>query len=106
MIFYTKKTIDVLRKSSNLDNNFIKIAEFFAEDIHKILLDEKPGLKKYHTLKITRIVESTCGGNLYYEVYISCLYNDYMVVGGVEHIDDLPLKIRDYKLFKILNEKI
>ena len=104
MIFYTKNTIDVL------DNNFNKITEFLAEDIHKILLDEKPGLNKYHTLKITRVIEKVnffkhSSIYTYYEVYISVSYNDFLV-GGVEHIDDLPLKIRDYKLNKILNGKI
>lgn len=115
MIFENKpgEMIDVLIENSVFKPTlYTKVSEFLAEDIITILLKEKTGLNDYHTLKVIRIIEKFYNfdgvGVLpqkvkYYQVHISCTHNVFMV-GGSKNIEDLPQKIRQIKLEKILNE--
>lgn len=115
MIFENKpgEMIDVLIENNAFKPTlYTKVGELLAQDIFDILIEEKTGLKDYHTIKIARIIEKFYKfdekGILpqevkYYEVHISCTHNGFMV-GGSEHIEDLPQKIREIKLEKILNE--
>ena len=112
MIFENKpgEIIDVLiQNNDSKPTTYTKVSEFLAEDIIKILLKEKTGLNDYHTLKVIRIIEKFYKfdnlGRLpqevkYYEIHISCTHNGFMV-GGSEHIEDLPQKIREMKLEKL-----
>jgi hypothetical protein len=106
--------IDVLieNRMAFKPTKYTKIGQFLAEDIFDILIEEKPALKDYDTVKITRVIESFYRfdekGSLpqevkYHQVHISCTHGGFMV-GGSEHIEDLPQKIRQRKLEKILNE--
>jgi hypothetical protein len=115
MIFFndTGEIIDVLIENTAFKPSlYTKVGEFLAQDIFDILIEEKPGLNDYDTVKITRIIESFYRfdekGSLpkevkYYQIHISCTHDGFMV-GGSEHIEDLPQKIRQKKLEKILNE--
>ena len=115
MIFENKpgEIIDVLiQNNDSKPTTYTKVSEFLAEDITNILLKEKTGLNDYHTLKVLRIIERFYKfdekGILpqevkYYEIHISCTHNGFMF-GGSENIEDLPQKIREMKLEKILNE--
>ena len=100
----TGEMIDVL-----VENNTFKPTAYLAEDIIKILLKEKTSLNDYHTIKVIKIIERFYKfdnlGRLpqevkYYEIHISCTHNGFMV-GGSEHIEDLPQKIREMKLEKL-----
>jgi hypothetical protein len=96
----TGEMIDVLIKNNVFNTTlYTKVGEFLAQDILNILIEEKPGLNDYHTVKITRIIQEV----RYYQVHISCTFNGFMVCGS-ENIVDLPKKIRQKKLEKILNE--
>ena len=99
-----------------IENNrilcYTKIGEFLAQDVFDILIKEKLGLKDYDSIKVIRIIESFWRfdekGSIpekvkYHQVHISCLY-DGISVSGSEMIEDLPQKIREIKLEKILNE--
>ena len=115
MIFFndTGEMIDVLIENNTFKPTlYTKVGEFLAQDIFDILIEEKPGLNDYHTVKITRIIEKFYRfdelGLLpqevrYYQVHISCTHDGFMV-GGSENIEDLSQKIRQRKLEKILNE--
>lgn len=115
MIFENKpgEMIDVLiENNDSKPTTYTKVSEFLAEDIINILLKEKTGLNDYHTLKVLRIIEKyqyyEPGFLLpqevkYYQVHISCTHDGFMA-GGSENIEDLPQKIRQIKLEKILNE--
>lgn len=114
MIFENKpgEMIDVLiENNDSKPTTYTKVSEFLAEDIINILLKEKTGLNDYHTLKVLRIIEklSSITWNSkayevkYHQVHISCTHDGFMV-GGSENIEDLPQKIRQIKLEKILNE--
>jgi hypothetical protein len=116
MIFENKpgEMIDVLVENNTFRpiSTYKKVSEFLAEDVISILLKEKTGLNDYHTLKAIRIIEKyqyyEPGFLLpqevgYYQVHISCTHNGFSVV-GTENIEDLPQKIREIKLEKILNE--
>lgn len=91
---------------------YTKVGEFLAQDIFDILIEEKPGLKDYDSIKVIRIIESFWRfdekGSIpekvkYHQVHISCLYDGFMV-GGSEMIEDLPQKVREIKLESILND--
>jgi hypothetical protein len=114
MIFFnnTGEMIDVLIEETAFKPSiYTKVGEFLAQDIFDVLIEEKPGLNDYDTIKITRIIEkvssihwySSVYEEKYHQVHISCTHNGFMV-GGSEHIEDLPQKIRQIKLEKILNE--
>jgi hypothetical protein len=106
MIFFndTGEMIDVLIENTAFKPTlYTKIGEFLAQDIFDVLIEEKPGLNDYDTVKITRIIEMFCKEVKYYQIHISCTHNRFMV-GGSENIEDLPQKIREIKLEKILNE--
>jgi len=115
MIFFndTGEMIDVLIENTAFKPTlYTKVGEFLAQDIFDILIEEKTGLNDYDTLKVLRIIEKFYKfdekGSLpkevkYYQIYISCTHNGFMV-GGSENIEDLPQKIRQIKLEKILNE--
>jgi hypothetical protein len=95
-------------------SDYNKIGEFMAKDVFDMLIKEKPGLSDYDSIKVIRIIEKfyrtnsgTSGGLVspevkYHQVHISCLY-DGISVSGSEMIEDLPQKIRQIKLGKILN---
>lgn len=109
----TGEMIDVLIENNTFSTtHHIKVGEFLAQDIFDILIEEKPGLNDYHTVKITRIIEKFYRFDelcllpqevRYYQVHISCTHDGFMV-GGSENIEDLSQKIRQRKLEKILNE--
>ena len=115
MIFENKpgEMIDVLIENNDSKQHFglqlityTKVSEFLAEDIINILLKEKTGLNDYHTLKVLRIIEKyqlLPQEVKYHQVHISCTHGGFMA-GGSENIEDLPQKIRQIKLEKILNE--
>jgi len=114
MIFFndTVEMIDVLIENTAFKPSlYTKVGEFLAQDIFDVLIEEKPGLNDYDTVKITRIIEkvssmtwnSSVYEEKYHQVHISCTHDGFMV-GGSEHIEDLPQKIRQRKLEKILNE--
>lgn len=111
MIFENKpgEMIDVLIENNDskpLNPHYTKVSEFLAEDIINILLKEKTGLNDYHTLKVLRIIEKyqlLPQEVKYHQVHISCTHDGFMA-GGSENIEDLPQKIRQIKLEKILNE--
>jgi hypothetical protein len=114
MIFFnnTGEMIDVLIEETAFKPSiYTKVGEFLAQDIFDVLIEEKPGLNDYDTVKITRIIEKLSSMNWnssvyeekYHQVHISCTHDGFMV-GGSEHIEDLPQKIRQRKLEKILNE--
>jgi hypothetical protein len=114
MIFFndTGEMIDVLIENTAFKPSlYTKVGEFLAQDIFDVLIEEKPGLNDYDTVKITRIIEklsymtwnSSVHEEKYHEIHISCTHDGFMV-GGSEHIEDLPQKIRQRKLEKILNE--
>jgi hypothetical protein len=96
--------------TSGQDFDYTKIAEFLAQDVFDILIEEKPGLNDYHSIKVIRIIEklssmtwnSSVYNEKYHQVHISCLY-DGISVSGSEIIEDLPQKIRQIKLEKILS---
>lgn len=113
MIFENKpgEMIDVLiENNDSKPTTYTKVNEFLAEDIINILLKEKTGLNDYHTLKVLRIIEklssmtwnSKSYEEKYHQIHISCTHDGFMV-GGSENIEDLPQKIREIKLEKILN---
>ena len=102
--------------TSGQDFDYTKIGEFMDKDVFDILMKEKTGLNDYDTLlkqrvlctsiKIVRIIEKFYNekGSLpvkYHQVYISCLYDGFAVTGS-ERIEDLPQKVRQIKLEKIL----
>jgi len=104
----TDEMIDVYRHNGKYD----KIGQFLAKDILEILIEEKPTLKDYDTIKIVKVYLNSFkydeNGRLpqqiiTYQVSISCMFKGF-VVGGSEYIEDLPQKIRQRKLEKILNE--
>jgi hypothetical protein len=114
MIFFnnTGEMIGVLIENNAFKPTlYTKVGEFLAQDIFDILIEEKPGLNNYDTIKITRVIEklsymtrnSSVYEEKYHEIHISCTHNGFMV-GGSEHIEDLPQKIRQRKLEKIFNE--
>jgi len=109
MIFENKpgEMIDVLiENNDSKPTTYTKVSEFLAEDITNILLKEKTGLNDYHTLKVLRIIEKyqlLPQEVKYHQVHISCTHDGFMA-GGSENIEDLPQKIRQIKLEKILNE--
>jgi hypothetical protein len=106
MIFFnnTGEMIDVLIEETAFKPSiYTKVGEFLAQDIFDILIEEKTGLNDYDNIKITRIIEILCKKVKYYQVHISCTHNGFMV-GGSENIEDLPQKIRQRKLEKILNQ--
>ena len=114
MIFFnnTGEMIDVLIENTAFKPSlYTKVGEFLAQDIFDVLIEEKPGLKDYHTLKVLRIIEKLSSMNWnssvyeekYHQVHISCTHDGFMV-GGSEHIEDLPQKIRQIRLEKILNQ--
>ena len=92
-------------------SDYIKIGEFLAQDVFDILIEEKPGLNDYHSIKVIRIIEksssmtwnSSVYDQKYHQVHISCLY-DGISVSGSEIIEDLPQKVREIKLEKILGD--
>jgi len=58
------------------------------------------------SIKVVRIIESFYNGKdslpvKYHQVHISCLYDGFAVTGS-ERIEDLPQKVREIKLEKIL----
>ena len=89
---------------------YTKIGEFLAQDVFDILIEEKTGLKDYDSIKIIRIIEklssmtwnSSVYKEKYHQVHISCTYKG-IAVSGSEMIEDLPQKLREIKLEKILN---
>ena len=90
---------------------YTKVGEFLAQDVFDILIEEKPGLKDYDSIKVIRIIESfwrfdengsTPEKVKYHQVHISCTYKG-IAVSGSEMIEDLPQKLREIKLEKILN---
>ena len=103
--------IDVLIENNSFKPTlYTKVGEFLVQDVFDILIEEKTGLKDYDTLKIIRIIESFWRfdekGSLpkevkYHQVHISCLYDGFVVTGS-ERIEDLPQKVRQIKLEKIL----
>jgi hypothetical protein len=108
----TGEIIDVLIENTAFKPSiYTKVGEFLAQDIFDVLIEEKPRLNDYDTVKITRIIEKvssmTWNSSVYevkyHEIHISCTHNGFMV-GGSEHIEDLPQKIRQRKLEKILNQ--
>ena len=89
---------------------YTKIGEFLAQDVFDILMNEKLGLKDYDSIKVIRIIESFWRfdekGSIpekvkYHQVHISCTYEGIGVIGS-EMIEDLPQKLREIKLEKIL----
>ena len=108
--------VDVLiEKDNSLSftiSDCTKVGEFLAQDVFDILMNEKPGLKDYDSIKVIRIIESFWRfdekGSIpekvkYHQVHISCTYEGIGVIGS-EMIEDLPQKIREIKLESILNE--
>ena len=96
--------------TSGQDFDYTKVGEFLAQDVFDILMNEKPGLKDYDSIKVIRIIESFWrfdeNGSIpekvkYHQVHISCTYEGIGVIGS-EMIEDLPQKLRDRKLEKIL----
>lgn len=96
--------------TSGQDFDYTKIGEFMAKDVFDILMKEKTGLNDYDSIKIIRIIESFWRfdekGSIpekvkYHQVHISCLYDGFTVTGS-ERIEDLPQKVRQIKLEKIL----
>jgi hypothetical protein len=87
-------------------SHYTKIGEFMAKDVFDILMKEKTGLNDYDSIKVVRIIENFYNGKdslpvKYHQVYISCLYDGFAVTGS-ERIEDLPQKVRQIKLEKIL----
>ena len=101
--------VDVLIDNVSFHSNgmlYTKIGEFMAKDVFDILMKEKTGLNDYDSIKVVRIIESFYNdkGSLpvkYHQVYVSCLYDGFAVTGS-ERIEDLPQKVRQIKLEKIL----
>ena len=110
------------KSSKKTISDCTKVGEFLAQDVFDILMNEKPGLKDYDTLpqqrvlrtsiKVIRIIESFWRfdekGSIpekvkYHQVHISCTYEGIGVIGS-EMIEDLPQKLREIKLEKILND--
>ena len=92
--------------TSGQDFDYTKIGEFMAKDVFDILMKEKTGLNDYDSIKVVRIIESFYNdkGSLpvkYHQVHISCNYDGFAVTGS-ERIEDLPQKVRQIKLEKIL----
>lgn len=89
---------------------YTKVGEFLAQDVFDILMKEKVGLKDYVSIKVIRIIESSWWfdnkGSIapvkYHHVRISCYYGG-VVSGSMVIIDDLPQKVRDIRLERILN---
>ena len=101
-----------------IDNNavrptlYTKVGEFMVKDVFDILMNEKTGLNDYDSIKIIRIIESFWRfdekGSLpkevkYHQIHICCNYDGFAVTGS-ERIEDLPQKVRQVKLEKILND--
>jgi len=101
-------------------SHYTKVGEFMVKDVFDILMNEKTGLNDYDTLlkqrvlctsiKIIRIIESFWRfdekGSLpkevkYHQIHICCNYDGFAVTGS-ERIEDLPQKVRQVKLEKIL----
>ncbi len=85
---------------------YTKVGEFVSQDVFDILIEEKTGLNDYDSIKVVRIIESFYNGKdslpvKYHQVHISCLYDGFAVTGS-ERIEDLPQKVRQIKLEKIL----
>ncbi len=106
MVFFENKPgemIDILIENT-------KVNEFPAEYILDVLIKEKVTLNDYHTIKVTKVYEKFYRFNeigikqdiKYYQVHISCTHNLF-IFSGTENIDDLPQKIRQRKLERILN---
>ncbi len=101
--------IDVLIENNSFKPTlYTKIGEFLSQDIFDILIEEKTGLKDYHSIKIVRIIEKFYNEKdslpkevKYHQIHISCLYDGFAVTGS-ERIEDLPQKVRQIKLEKIL----
>jgi hypothetical protein len=107
MIFFnnTGEMIDVLIENTAFKPTlYTKVGELLAQDIFDVLIEEKSGLKDYDTVKITRIIEMFCKEVKYYQIHISCTHKGFMV-GGSEHIEDLPQKIRQGKLERLLSTR-
>ena len=107
--------VDVLIEKDNslsfTSSDYTKVGEFLAQDVFDILIEEKTGLKDYDSIKIIRIIEklssmtwnSSVYKEKYHQVHISCTYKG-IAVSGSEMIEDLPQKLREIKLEKILND--
>ena len=101
--------VDVLIENVSFHSNgmlYTKIGEFMAKDVFDILMKEKTGLNDYDSIKVVRIIENFYNGKdslpvKYHQVHISCLYDGFAVTGS-ERIEDLPQKVRQIKLEKIL----
>ena len=100
------------KSSKKTISDCTKVGEFLAQDVFDILMNEKPGLKDYDSIKVIRIIESFWRfdekGSIpekvkYHQVHISCTYEGIGVIGS-EMIEDLPQKIREIKLESILND--
>lgn len=101
--------VDVLIDNVSFHSNgmlYTKIGEFMAKDVFDILIEEKTGLNDYDSIKVVRIIENFYNGKdslpvKYHQVHISCNYDGFAVTGS-ERIEDLPQKVRQIKLEKIL----